>query len=100
MSDSKINTNKSVLTTTEVAELLEISEATVWDWAARKIIPSHKIGSKCRFNRREIMALVGGDESLDNANDPITTWLIDQLNKRRQELAVTGTARTTAALND
>jgi excisionase family DNA binding protein len=99
MNDSKTDTNKPILTTTEVATLLQISKQTVFEWTAKKIIPSHKIGTQCRYSRREIMELVGDKET--EQGDPVTEWLLDQLNKRRQELTAKEVkARTTTALND
>jgi excisionase family DNA binding protein len=96
MSENKIDTIKPILTTAEVAALLQISTQTAFRWTARKIIPAHKVGNVLRYSRREIMELVGDKESEEN--DPVTEWLLDQLNKRRQELtAVEEKARTTKA---
>ena len=87
MNDNKIDANKPVLDTQETAALLGVTTSAIKDWSTTGVIPSHKIGGVRRYNRREIMALVGGDNPVNDSTDPITAWLIDQLNKRRQELA-------------
>ena len=100
MNTKNFDINKPVLNAHEVAELLGVTMSSVTRWTSTGVLPAHKIGSINRYNRREIMALVGGDDSLDNSNDPITAWLIDQLNKRRQELGETGAACTVTTLED
>ena len=43
-----------ILTVEEVAELLKVSERTVYDWAQKGSIPCGKLGSTWRFKRGEI----------------------------------------------
>lgn len=46
--------NTDILRVDEVAELLKVSERTVYDWAQKGSIPCGKLGSTWRFKRKEI----------------------------------------------
>ena len=48
-------TNKTVLTVKEAAELLSIKENTIYCWALQKRIPSVKIGRNRRFIRKDLI---------------------------------------------
>jgi excisionase family DNA binding protein len=72
-----------ILTVQDVAELLQLSEQTVRTLTAKNEIPSYRIGNIVRYNRSEIMNLFGGRFD----SDPVLDWLLEQINKRRRELA-------------
>jgi hypothetical protein len=100
MNDKNSGLIKPVLNAHEVSELLGVTVAAVARWTSTGVLPSHKIGSINRYNRREIMDLVGGDNPTNDSGDPITTWLIEQLNKRRNELGEGEMTRTVIASDD
>jgi len=76
---------KDILSKAEVAELFSVNEAAVSGWMARKTIPYLKIGERVFFNRREIMALVGGDVE-NETNDTVLEYLLNLVEQRRAEL--------------
>lgn len=51
-----------ILTTTEAAELLQMSEKTVRTLAKSGEIPHRRVGDLYRFSRRQIMAWIEGTE--------------------------------------
>lgn len=68
-----------ILTVQDVAKMLQMSEQTVRTLTATKQLPSHKIGSLVRYNRSEIMSLMGGEFQ----SDVILDWLIKQIEIRK-----------------
>ena len=77
--------DKNILNKAEVAELFGVNETAVSGWMARRTIPYHKIGERVFFNRRELMALVGGDME-NEKNDTVLEYLLNLVEKRRAEL--------------
>lgn len=57
------NTEKDVLKSDEVAELLEISPLTVREWAKKGKIPARKIGKEWRFSKAAIMKWLEGEQN-------------------------------------
>lgn len=43
------------LTKNQVAELLKVSNVTVWQWSRKGILTSYRIGNKVRFLKSEVM---------------------------------------------
>ena len=58
-----------VMTVSEVAELLRISEPLVYKAARAGDIPSFKVGNRVLFNAEKIEAIVTGEEDHD-ADEP------------------------------
>lgn len=58
-----MNTEKDVLKSDEVAELLEISPLTVRDWAKKGKIPARKIGKEWRFSKAAILKWLEGEQN-------------------------------------
>lgn len=52
------NPRGDVLTTEQVARLLQVRPCTVADWARRGIIPSYKLGKFRRYSREDVLAWV------------------------------------------
>jgi excisionase family DNA binding protein len=50
----KENQVKEILTVSEVARLLQISQSSVYKYAEKSVIPSFKVGSNLRFLENEI----------------------------------------------
>ena len=48
--------NEVFINTKEVAEMLQISTVTVWDWKRNGKLPFYRIGSKVLFKKNEILA--------------------------------------------
>ena len=46
----------------EVAEICRVSPATVYRWLDRGILPDVRIGNSRRVKRRDLDALIDGDE--------------------------------------
>jgi len=57
--------------------------ATVRNWSQDGTIPCHKLKNEIRYNRDEVMALVGGHPE---KKDPVISWLENQLEERRKFL--------------
>lgn len=57
-----MNTEKDVLKSDEVAELLDISPLTVRDWAKKGKIPARKIGREWRFSKAAILKWLEGEQ--------------------------------------
>ena len=51
---------KEILTTTETAEFLSLSEITVRNYARRGILPARKAGKGWRFYKPDLVAWVRG----------------------------------------
>ena len=47
-------TDNDILTITEVAEYLKITERTIYGWAQDGVIPAYKMAGSWRFRRRDI----------------------------------------------
>ncbi|MFO7937947.1 MAG: PTS sugar transporter subunit IIA [Kiritimatiellia bacterium] len=65
-----------ILTIEEVAAYLRVSERTIYDWAARDVIPGGKIGTSWRFRRGDIEQWVNerlGSEQQSSKKSGITT---------------------------
>ncbi len=56
-SSNSINTDK-LLIVSDVAEILEIKERTIYEWVRRGKIPFKKLGSSVRFSKTEIQEWV------------------------------------------
>lgn len=54
----KMTTNKSFLTTDEVAELLRIPKNTIYQFTHRREIPFYKVGRKCLFKIEDVQAFL------------------------------------------
>ena len=80
---------KDILSKAEVAELFGVNETAISGWMARRTIPYHKIGERAFFNRRELMALVGGDME-NEKNDTVLEYLLNLVEQRRAELRASG----------
>ena len=54
----KLNTHTTdeLLTRKDVASLFKISLVSVYEWSKKGILKPHKIGSRVRFKRSEVMA--------------------------------------------
>ncbi|MCK4998944.1 MAG: PTS sugar transporter subunit IIA, partial [Anaerohalosphaera sp.] len=63
-----------ILTVQEVADLLRVSERTVYDWATSGQIPCGKLGTAWRFKRSEIEAWI--DQNLASGRKSIPSPLI------------------------
>ncbi|OGV36483.1 MAG: hypothetical protein A2020_12695 [Lentisphaerae bacterium GWF2_45_14] len=64
-----------IMTVEEVADLVRVSERTVYEWAKRGDIPCGKLGSIWRFKRSEVLRWVNeqlGVDSHDFYNPPIS----------------------------
>ena len=62
-----MNNPQDTLNLKEVAELLGMSERTIYNWAQTKYIPSFKLGKSWRFNKSEITQWINS-----NREGPIT----------------------------
>ncbi len=51
-----------VLTTAQVARLLDVSELQIRTWVAEDLLPVTRIGRALRFSKTRIAAWVAGDE--------------------------------------
>ena len=80
---------KDILSKAEVAELFGVNETAISGWMTRRTIPYHKIGERVFFNRRELMALVGGDME-NEKNDTVLEYLLNLVEQRRAELRASG----------
>ena len=63
-------------TVTDVAEHLQVSEKTVYDWVHRRKIPFHKVGSLLRFRLSEISK----SGLLKKGESPLCQWI--ELNEK------------------
>lgn len=52
-----------VLTTLEVASLLQVSDKLVRDLAQGRVLPGRKVGKDWRFNRDDVLAFVSGAQA-------------------------------------
>jgi excisionase family DNA binding protein len=52
-----------VLTLPEAAELLRVSERTVWELSARGELPHMRVGAQYRYLRSRLLAYLAGDEA-------------------------------------
>lgn len=68
-----------ILTVQDVAKMLQISEQTVRTLTVTNQLPSHRIGNIVRYNRSELLALMGGEFQ----SDVILDWLIKQIEIRK-----------------
>lgn len=59
----EIDKNKYILDVAEVAELLNVKEATVRDWARKKRLKARKIGKKWFFNKSTILGKKNGGDN-------------------------------------
>ena len=50
--------NSELMTRKQVADLLQISLPTLWDWTNKGIIPAYRIGNKVRYKRNEILKVL------------------------------------------
>ena len=55
-----------ILTTTELAEYLKLTEVTIYNYVSEGKIPGMKIGSRWRFDKDKI------DDLLKNGNDALS----------------------------
>lgn len=63
----------------EAAEMLGVSEWTIYDWARRKIIPHIKVGKRVLFRRASILQWLDEQEQASVAAEPVKQGKIRRL---------------------
>ena len=65
-----MNNPQEILNLKEVAELLGMSERTIYNWAQTKYIPSFKLGKSWRFNKSEITQWINSNRDTESNIPP------------------------------
>ena len=60
-----MNNPQDTLNLKEVAELLGVSERTIYNWAQKKFIPAFKLGKLWKFNKAEILNWYNSNRSAE-----------------------------------
>jgi len=55
-----------ILTTKELAKYLKLTEVTIYKYVNEGKIPAHKVGSRWRFDKDQVDALLMEKEKKDN----------------------------------
>ena len=69
-----MNNPQNTLNLKEVAELLGMSERTIYNWVQKKYIPSFKLGKSWRFNKSEILNWMESNRSAETPDTTIMSY--------------------------
>lgn len=70
---------RETITAKEVAEMLGISEWTVYDWVRKKLIPHIRVGKRVLFRRNSILQWLEAQEQASVTVEPEDTGKIRRL---------------------
>lgn len=60
----------SILTVTEVAHYLRVSETTIWRWCSSGRLPAFRVGRAWRVRRTDLDSLISGRVPADDLSHP------------------------------